>query len=106
MAGAVFALQLLLAAMLPLADAGLEATAARPDVVVSAPGDDALGQRSHDHKVCQFCRLLGQDALMATGTARTAALAEPTLPPAPAAPEALTAAASPFPLGSRAPPRA
>jgi len=91
--------------MLPLADAGLEA-AARPDVVVSAVGDDAPGQRHHDHMGCQFCRLLSQDALMATGTARMAALVEPNPPPAPVTPEALTAAVSPFPLGSRAPPRA
>lgn len=106
MAAAVLALQLLLTVALPLADAGIEATAARPDVMVGEVGSDAPGQRPHDHMACQFCRLLGQDALMAAGTAQTAVLVEPTLPLAPATPEALTPAAPPFPLGSRAPPRA
>jgi len=105
-AAAVFALHLLLAATLPLADAGVEATAPRPGVQVSDAGADAPGQRLHDHMDCQFCRLLGQGALTTAGTARTALLVEPVPPPSPATAEGLTAATSPLPLGSRAPPRA
>jgi len=105
-AAAVLALQLLLAGMLPLVDAGVEATAARPDIAVSDGGADAPGRRSHDHLACQFCRLLGQGALTAAGTARVAILVEPTSPPASATAATVTAATSPLPLGSRAPPRA
>ena len=104
-AAAVFALHLLLAGTLPLADAGVEA-AARPGAVLSDADADAAGQRLHDHMACQFCRLLGQDALMAAGTVRAAILAELTPSPVPATTETLTTATSPLPLGSRAPPRA
>jgi hypothetical protein len=105
-AGVALALQLLLAGVLPLADASVEATAARPGIAVSDGGDDAPGQRLHDHLVCQFCRLLGEGALAAVGPSRVAVLVGPPLPPAPATAAAVTAATSPLPLGSRAPPRA
>ena len=105
-AAAVFALHLLLAGTLPLADAGVEAAAARPGAVLSDADADAAGQRLHDHMACQFCRLLGQDALMAAGTVRAAVLAELTPSPVPATTETLTTPTSPLPLGSRAPPRA
>jgi|GEM_PF-592411 hypothetical protein len=102
---AVLVVQLLLTAALPLADAGLEASAPRSGVVVSEAGSGAPGQRPHDHMACQFCRLLGQDALMAAGAVRAAVGGEPTPPPAPSTLEALAPTTPAFPLGSRAPPR-
>jgi len=105
-AAAAFALHLLLAATLPLADASVEATAPRRGVQVSDAGADAPAQRLHDHMGCQFCRLLGQGALTPVGAARTVILVGPSPSPAPTTAETLTAATSPLPLGSRAPPRA
>lgn len=105
MAVAVLVVQLLLTAALPLADAGLEASAPRSGVVVSEAGSGAPGQRPHDHMACQFCRLLGQDVLMAAGAVRAAVGGEPTPPPAPSTLEALAPTTPAFPLGSRAPPR-
>lgn len=106
-AAAVVGLHLLVAALLPLADADIEAAAAADIAVqLDAGRGDGSTPRSHDHFDCQFCRVLGQGAVAAAGTARTAVLDEPAAPAPPAADGSIAPAASPLPLGSRAPPLA
>lgn len=106
-ATAVFALHLLLAAALPLADADVEATAATvPNVRLRGDGADASEQRPHDPVVCQFCLALNQAAVTMAGAARTAGPAQPVTPSSPIATDSFPSTASPLPLGSRAPPQA
>jgi len=57
--GGLFAAQILLLAVVPTADARLEADALEPHVVASAT---AVGihdsHDSHDHRLCELCRAL------------------------------------------------
>jgi len=105
-AALVFALHLLVAVALPLADAGIAATAADDAAVRMTAPEEARRDASHDHFQCQFCRLLGQGAVAATSDARSIAGAAPAAVAASAANESAALSASPLPLGSRAPPPA